>query len=100
MRLRSWKPTVKGALRGFATLETRAMTLHDCPVHVTYGRPWVGLPGKPIIDAEGRHAVGPNGKKRYGVVIEWRDKDIGDRFSAAALATLRAAGITLDGEKP
>src|SRR6516165_3189519 len=52
----AWHPTVKGALQGFATVEFPiGFRLIDCPVLVSNGKAWVSLPGKPVLDRDGRH---------------------------------------------
>jgi hypothetical protein len=100
LRLQSWKPINKGALLGLATVETSLLTIYDCPVLCSHGKLWVALPGRPQIDAEGRHQIGPDGKKAYLPAMRWRSKEIGDRFSLAVIEALREAGITLDGGVP
>jgi hypothetical protein len=50
-----------------------------------------------LIDLEGKHLVGPGGKHRYAVVIEWSKPESADLLSAAALDTLRRGGVVLDG---
>jgi hypothetical protein len=93
--LRSWKPVRRGSLRGYATFVTRAMVIHDCAVNITDGRPWVALPGKAMLDHEGRQII-TDGKKRYLPVFEWRNRNISDEFTALAIEALREAGISVD----
>jgi hypothetical protein len=91
MRLLSWKPLVKGPLRGFATLELPiGLKLIDCPVLVGPAGPWAGLPSKPLLDRDGRQKI-DNGKRAFEPVLEWRDRALSDRFSAAVVALVLAA---------
>lgn len=90
MRLVSWKAVVKGSLRGFATVELPiGLKILDCPVLVSSGKAWATLPSKPVLDAEGRHAK-PDGKAQYVPVLEWRSRELSDRFSAAVVGPIRA----------
>jgi hypothetical protein len=101
LRLKSWKPVVRGTLRGFATIETSLMTVHDCPVHWhPNGRAWVSLPGRAQIDQDGRQRVDANGKKLFVPVLEWRSREISERFSDAVIEALREAGISFGGGVP
>lgn len=89
MRLISWKPLRKNSLRGFATVELPiGLKIVDCLVLVSNGKAWATLPSKPVLDAEGRHAK-PDGKAQYASVLEWRSRDLSDRFSAAVVALVR-----------
>jgi hypothetical protein len=91
MRLVSWKPLIKGALRGFATLELPiGLKLIDCPILIGRDGPWASLPSKPQVDKEGRQKVDVNGKRAFEPVLEWRDRALSDRFSDAVVALVRA----------
>lgn len=79
LRLVSWKPLVKGSLRGFATIQLPiGLRFFDCPVLVSSGKAWAMLPSKPILNPEGRHSA-PNRKPQYTPVAEWHDKAISQR---------------------
>jgi hypothetical protein len=52
----------------------------DCPVHC-----------KPQVDKDGQHKRDVNGKPAYRPVLEWRDRDLSDRFSAAVVDLIRAS---------
>ena len=106
MRLVSWKAVLKGSLRGFATVELPiGLKLIDCPVLVGPNGPWARLPYKPVLDREGKHAK-PDGKPQFAAVLEWRNRGLADRFSAAVVALVHAAhpddleGAPVDGEQP
>jgi hypothetical protein len=92
MQLISWKPIAKGALRGFATVELPyGLRLIDCPVLAGTKGLWVALPTKPQLDRDGRQRMGADGKPAYSPVIEWRNRDLANRFSAAVIALVDAA---------
>lgn len=91
LRLVSFKPLVKGALRGFATVELPiGLTLIDCPVLVGRHGPWVNLPARQQIDKDGRPMVGADGRPAYAATVAWRDRDLANRFSAAVATLVRA----------
>jgi hypothetical protein len=91
MRLISWKSLVKNSLRGFATIELPiGLKIVDFPVLVSNGKAWVSLPTKPVIDRDGKH-VKPDGKPQYSAMLEWKNRDLGDRFLAAVIELVRAA---------
>jgi hypothetical protein len=46
------------------------------------------LPGKPLLDQDGRHRVDSAGKKHYVPVVEIPNRAIRERFQAAALAAV------------
>jgi hypothetical protein len=87
LRLVSWKPLNKGALRGFATVELPiGLKLIDCPVFVGDKGPFAALPAKPELDRDGKRRTDVNGKAIYSPTVEWRERALGDRFSAAVVA--------------
>jgi hypothetical protein len=91
MRLVSGKPMAKGALRAFATVELPIrLKLIDCPVFVGSSGRWASLPSKPVLDRDGKQAK-PNGRPQFATVLEWRNRALSDRFSAAVVALIRAA---------
>jgi hypothetical protein len=91
MRLISFRPLVKGSLRGFATVELPiGLKIADVPVLVSGGRAWASLPSKPQIDKDGQHKRDINGKPAYTAILEWRDRALADRFSAAVVELVRA----------
>jgi hypothetical protein len=91
MRLISWKPIAKGSLRGFATVELPiGLKLIDCAIFVGTKGAWASLPAKPQLDKDNRQRIGADGKPSYSPVVEWRSRDLADRFSAAVVALVRA----------
>jgi hypothetical protein len=92
MRLVSWKPIAKGTLRGFATVELPiGLKLIDCAVFIGTKGAWASLPAKPQLDKDSRQRIGADGKPSYSPAVEWRSRDLADRFSAAVVALVRAA---------
>ena len=90
MRLISWKPITKGSLRGFVAVELPiGLKIHDVPVLVSNGKAWAALPSKPQIDKEGKHKTDANGKAAYVPVLEWKNRELNDRFSAAVVEIIR-----------
>jgi hypothetical protein len=90
MRLISWKPLIKNSLRGFCSIELPiGLKVHDVPVLVSNGKTWASLPSKPVLDREGQHAE-VSGKKQYASILEWRDRELANRFSDAVLNLVRA----------
>jgi hypothetical protein len=92
MQLVSWKPVVRGSLRGFATVALPiGLKIHDVPVLVGKNGPWASLPCKPQIDRDGRQKTDANGKAAFATVLEWRTRQLSERFSEAVVALVRAA---------
>ena len=102
MRLIAWKPLVKNSLRGFATvLLPIGLKISDVPVLISNGKTWASLPSKPQVDKDGRHKRDVNGKLAYTAILEWKDRDLSDRFSQAVVALVRAEHPdALDGGEP
>jgi hypothetical protein len=102
MWLVSWKPLVKNSLRGFATvLLPIGLKISDVPVLVSNGKTWASLPSKPQVDKDGRHKRDVNGKLAYTAILEWKDRDLSDRFSQAVVALVQAEyPDALDGSEP
>jgi hypothetical protein len=76
LQLVSFKPMRRNALVGFAVIRfVSGLKLNDCPVHLhPNGRVWVSLPGKPVIDEDGRQKRDAKGKPAYVPVAEWSDR--------------------------
>jgi hypothetical protein len=82
----AWRPRAKGALRGFMTVKLPfGLKLVDCPVLVSNEKAWASLPSKPILD-RGRQRTDANDKPAYAAILEWRSRDLADRFSAAVVS--------------
>jgi len=89
VHLVDWKPIVKGSLRGFAKVRLgRALLINDVPVLSSNGRAWAGMPGKPLLGADGTGLRDDKGKQRYAPVLEWTSRESSDRWSAAVVAAI------------
>jgi DNA-binding cell septation regulator SpoVG len=89
MVLRSFRPLLKGALRGFATIELPiGLVIHDIPVLLGKNGPWATLPAKPRLSHDGRQIRDANGKAAYAAVL---DRQLATRFSDAVCALVRRA---------
>ena len=89
MRLASFKPLVKGALRGFANVELpNGLKIDECPVCVSNGKAWASLPSKPVL-RDGRQ-IERDGKKQFAAILAWPDRETADRWSNALVALIRA----------
>lgn len=88
LRLRDFRAVQKNTLRGFATFEfPNGLIIHEMPVHVKNGSAWVSFPSQPQLE-NGVHRV-IDGKTQWKRLIEWRDRDLSDRFSDTAIAVIR-----------
>lgn len=86
----AWRPLEKNTLRGFCTLRlvSTGLEIVDCSVHEKNGRRWVGLPAKPMLDRDGNVLRGDDGRVRYAKILSWSSREVGDKFSEAALAAI------------
>ena len=88
-RASSWRPHLSGTLRGFFDLRLPSgLVIHDLTAHEMNGRRWVAMPGKPLLDSDGRHRTYDRGKKAYVATLEIPDRDRRDKFTEQALAAL------------
>jgi hypothetical protein len=89
MQLIAWRPLVKGALRGFATVELpNGLRIFDIAVFANPNGVWANLPARPLLE-DGRHKLGVDGKPLYSAVLEWRDRGLTQRFSQAVVELVR-----------
>ena len=90
MQIKDWRPVVKNTLRGFATIELPiGLVIHDVTVHIKNASAWASMPAKVQLDREGAIRT-VEGKTQYSKVLEWRSREIGDRFSEAVVSALDA----------
>jgi hypothetical protein len=80
----------RNTLRGFCSLQLPSgLVLHECTYHEQGERRWIGLPGRPQLDQDGKHRIDPaTGKKAYTPVVEVRGKPARERFQSEALAAV------------
>jgi hypothetical protein len=84
-------------LRGFAVVELPpGLVIENVTLHKKGGRIWVSLPARPLLDADGRHMVDTDGRKRYAPVLSWTSRELGDEFYRAVIALIRRNHRHLD----
>lgn len=96
----SFKPLAKGSLLGFADFTYGSIALRGCSVHQLNGKRWIGLPGKPQLNAEGQPLRDDRGKIKYMAVAEWSNRAAADKFRDAALAALDRYLAQAPGARP
>jgi hypothetical protein len=91
LKIRSWRPYRKGALRGFLVVELPAgLVISDCLLMCNAGSQfWIALPMKAALDGDRRQKLGADGKAAYIPIVQWRNRNLADAFSAAAIDVLR-----------
>lgn len=91
LRLVSFKPLRKNTLRGFATVELPiGLKISDIPILIGKNGPWAALPSKPQVGPDGAQRR-DNGKPLYVPILEWRDRELSNRFSNAVIELVREA---------
>jgi hypothetical protein len=91
MRLLKWIPKRQGALRGFADLELpNGLRIYGCPVLFSHGRAWATFPARPQIGSNGQ-VIKVDNKTQYTRLIEWSNRGVADRFSAAVVSLVRVS---------
>jgi len=93
-----WRRLERNTLRGFLTLELPSgLILRECTYHrAATGAEWIGLPGKPQLDRDGRQRKDATGKALYTSIVEFKGKEPRERFQAAALAAVRELLATME----
>jgi hypothetical protein len=77
-------------LRGFATVALQnGLTIVDCAIFAKDGRAWAALPARPMIGRDGQQLV-IDGKRQYEPILQWRDREQADQWSAAVITLVRA----------
>jgi hypothetical protein len=86
-----FKPMDKGALRGFVTLKLPSgLVLKECTFMNSNDKEWIGLPGKPQIDREGKvRKDAATGKTLYVSIVDFDSKEAHDKFQDLALAAVK-----------
>lgn len=88
--LRDFRPLNRNTLRGFATvLIAPGLVIKDIAVHTKNNRSWAQLPSKPLI-ADGLVKKDDAGKPVYVPILEWENRDLSERFSAAVVKAVEA----------
>lgn len=84
----SWRPVVKGSLRGFCVVQIGQLKINDVSVWTKDDRSWASMPSKPMIGRDGPIMDNKTGKPRYSAICEWANKDSGERFSESVIAAI------------
>jgi hypothetical protein len=89
-----WRSVERNTLRGFFSLKLPSgLVLRECSLHEQGEKRWVGLPGKPQLDEDGRQRIGADGKKLYTPIVEL-SRERREAFQVAALAAVdRCSGV-------
>ena len=87
-----WRPLRKNSLLGFAKVELPSgMIISDVTILTGTNGPWASPPSKPQVGRDGAVLKDASGKVRYTPIIEFKDKQTRDRWSAAVIEAMRAA---------
>jgi hypothetical protein len=91
LRLDDVRVRHQNTLRAFASATLpNGLSISDISIHEKNGKRWASLPSKPVLDAEGRHAVDDAGKKKWVPVLRWRDRALADEFGRRVVALVEA----------
>jgi hypothetical protein len=91
-KILDWRPVAKNSLRGFAKVEMPSgMIISDVAALNGPNGPWASPPSKPMIGRDGSPMLDAKGKPRYSPWIEFRSKELRDRWSSAVVAALLEA---------
>lgn len=89
MRLLKWTSKRQGVLRGFADLQLpNGLRIYGCPVLFSHGRAWATFPARPQIGSDGQ-VIKVDNKTQYTRLVEWSNRTVADRFSAAVVSLVR-----------
>ena len=90
MVLREFRALNKNSLRGFATVElSSGLIIKDITLHTSNGKSWAFLPAKPQISKDGTQIM-KDGKAQYTSILQWKNRELADRFSDALVALVSA----------
>jgi hypothetical protein len=82
----------RNSLKAFVdlTLDDTSLIIREVTLHEQNGRRWIGMPGKPVIDAKTGVAerFGDTGKIRYVNVLHFGSREASDAFQREALAAI------------
>jgi hypothetical protein len=93
IRPRGFRPLLKRAPIGFADIELPGgLLVHDCLVlRAKDGGAWAALPANLVVDRTGKQKTDVNGERQFVPMLEWRSRELGNRFSAAGNAPIAQA---------
>lgn len=90
VRVANFRPFERNTLQGFVdvTLVDIGLVLHDCTLHAKGEKRWVGMPGKPWVDGDGKARRDEHGKIIYSASVSWFNHGQASAFSAAVVDAL------------
>ncbi len=91
----------RNTLRGFASVTLPiGLDADDVAVHVAGGRAWASLPGRPMLDGDGRPLRDDSVKIRYVLLVRWLSHSLASGFGGRVVELVRAAHPeALDGRR-
>jgi hypothetical protein len=76
-----------GKLRGFTRIELpNGLRIGNIALIAGVNGPFAALPAKPLFDHQGKPKLDLRGRRQFVSFLEWRDRDLGRRFSDAVIA--------------
>jgi len=88
MKVIAFKPLERGSLLGFADLAMDSgLVLLGCTYHASNGKRWANPPGRPQLDGD-KKVILDGGKVAYAPVVDFVDKAIRYKWSAAAVKAI------------
>jgi len=92
IKIIEFRSMAKGALIGFVKVELPSgMVLAGVAIMAAERGPWASPPAKPMIGRDGAAMRDAKGKARYAPIVEFRTKELRDRFSSGVIEALRAS---------
>jgi hypothetical protein len=76
----------------------KGLLIHDVPLLYSHSKAWTALPAKPQIDCDRRRKRVASGKPAYIKILEWRNRELSNRFSDALIALIRSTHARRSGE--
>jgi hypothetical protein len=67
------------------------MIIADVAIHTNSGKSWAQPPAKPMLNRDGQHMTGKDGKRAWVPIISFGSKDLRGKWSDAVIAALRVS---------
>jgi hypothetical protein len=88
-KILDFRPLVKNSPRGFAKVELPSgLIITDVVILAGESGPWASPPSKPMLDRDGVVMKDDKGKIRYCPIVEFRSKDLREKWSTAVIEAL------------
>jgi hypothetical protein len=89
-RLKKWVSHRSGPMLGFCSVQLASgMIIHDIRIMTGKNGLWVAMPAERQLGAAGRPRFDANGKLLFNQIIEFKDRQTADRFSATIVELVR-----------